>query len=285
MLGFKKSFDKQINSTGFDVFRIFYSIVLLFEIGQMYYFRHLIFDRVPYLYEAEINFGIPIAIWFFSVLLVLFGAFTRFATILNYLLGLILIGSIKSFEYHVFYAYMGINFFLIFLPISNVFSIDRLLLKLKYSNTTFQYIPTKKTNQLYYFILPLVAIGFVYFDSVFYKLSSQMWLDGLGSWLPSSLPMITHTNNSWFLNNEWLVKIIGWFTIIFEAVFIFIFFRKKWRVPVFIVGFILHLGILIQFPIPWFALTVCAVYILIIPVGIWQKIFKVKNKSSLILYH
>ena len=282
----KKIYDKKIDGTGLAVFRIAYSIVLLCEISSIFYFRHLIFDKIPYLDEAEINFAIPIGIWFFSVVFILLGFFTKFFTILNYIMSLILIGSINTFEYHVFYAYMGINFLIIFMPIAQCLSIDRLLVKLKYSNTTFQYYPPKTVSQLFYFILPFVAIGLVYFDSVFFKLHSSMWLAGLGSWLPSSLPMMTHVNTSWLLNNEYLVKSIGWITIIFEAFFLFIFWRKKWRLIVFTIGQILHLGILLQFPIPWFALTLSALYLLLIPVSFWNRLLSRKsNKPTLTFFY
>jgi len=175
------TFDKKVNGIGLAVFRIAYAIVLLCEIAQMYYFRHLIFDKIPYIDRAENNFGIPIGIWFLSVVFILFGAFTRWATVINYLFSLTLIGSITTFEYHVFYAYMGINFLIMFMPLSQCFSLDRLFQKLKYSNTTFQYNPTKNVSQFFYFLLPFVGIGLVYFDSVFYKLASNMWLEGLGS--------------------------------------------------------------------------------------------------------
>lgn len=280
------TFDKKVNGIGLAVFRITYSIVLLCEIAQMYYFRHLIFDKIPYLDQAEINFGIPIGIWFISVVFILFGAFTRWATVINYLFSLTLIGSITTFEYHVFYAYMGINFLIIFMPISQCFSLDRLFTKLKYSNTTFLYNPTKNVSQFFYYLLPFVGIGLVYFDSVFYELASKMWLEGLGSWHPSSLPMITHLNNDFLLNQEYLMKIVGWLTIVFETIFVFTFFNKKLRIPFFIIGLILHLGILIEFPIPWFALTVVTVYFLLVPVSIWQRIFVVKTpKSSLTFYY
>ena len=220
----KNSFDKSISGKGLAVFRITYSLVLLCEIAQMFYFKELIFDKIPFIDKAEINFGIPIAIWFVSVLMLVFGLFTRVATIVNYILSLILIGSITTFEYHVFYAYMGINFLLLFMPVSRCLSLDRLLLKLKYSNTTFQYNPPKTVSQLNYLIVPLLGLAFVYFDSVFYKLASSMWVNGLGSWMPSSLPMITHVNTSPLLNSEYLIKSIGWLTILFEFAFIFLFF-------------------------------------------------------------
>lgn len=281
----KRSYDKKIDGSGLAIFRIVYSLVLLCEIGQMYYFRHLIFDPIPFLQLPEIKFSFPILIWFTSVVFILFGAFTRFFAILNYLMGLILIGTIGQFEYHVFYAYMGINFLLIFLPVSQTLSLDRLFKKLKYSNTSFTYNPPKEVRQIYYFIPGFVGVGIVYLDSVFYKLASGMWMEGLGSWLPSSLPMITHVSNTWFLNQEYLVRGIGWYTIIFETIYLFIFFRKRWRVFTLINGMILHLGILFQFPIPWFALTLVALYLLLVPVSFWKKVFSFSKKEPTLIFY
>ncbi len=282
----KRSYTKQIDGTGLAVFRIAYSLVLLCEISQMFYFRHLIFDNIPYISPSEIEFGIPIGIWMISVLFLTFGFYTRFNAIINYLMTVILMSTMKHFEYHVFYAYAGINFFLIFMPISKCLSLDRLRTKIKYSTTNVQYNPPKEVGQIFYYLLPFVGIGLVYFDSVFYKMASPMWKSGLGSWHPSSLPMISHINLSWFLNQEYIMKLVGWCTIVFETVFVFLFFFKPFRIPFFILGCILHLGILMQFPIPWFALTVVCVYLLILPVGWWKKLFSVKiPKPTMIFYY
>ncbi|MES2417278.1 MAG: DCC1-like thiol-disulfide oxidoreductase family protein [Bacteroidota bacterium] len=282
----RNSYKKSIDGTGLAVFRILYSLVLLCEIAQMFYFKELIFDKIPFIDKAEINFGIPIAIWFISVLLILFGLFTRFSAIINYLLSLILIGTITSYEYHVFYAYMGVNFLLMFLPVSKCLSLDRLLLKLKYSNTTFQYNPPRNVSQLYYFLPLYVAVGLVYFDSIFVKLTAHSWLSGLGVWMPASFPMMAQFNLSFLLNLKYLDYFLGYLTLLLELIFIFVFFRKKFRIPVFIVGIFLHIGILICFPIPWFALTLCSLYFLLIPVSFWKKFFKSKNtKQDFFFYY
>ena len=280
MFKIKEKFYKQIDGTGLAVFRIVYCSVLICEILQMLYFKNLIFDNVPYIELSEIDFKIPILVWLVSVVFILFGFFTRFFTILNYLMTLILVGTISTFEYHVFYAYLGINFLMIILPISRCLSIDRVLLKLKYSNTRSRHTPSKKVSQLYYFLPVFIGLGLVYFDSIFYKLVSPMWMDGLGSWKPSSLPMVTQVKFMWILNNEWLSKSIGWMTILFEFMFMFIFFRKKIRLLVFLIGIMLHLGIVLVFPIPWFGLTACAIYILMIPVSFWGKLFYKRKKTS-----
>lgn len=110
-------------------------------------------------------------------------------------------------------------------------------------------------------------------------------MKGLGSWMPSSLPMVTHLEDQWLLNQEILIKAVGWGTMVFEAVFIFLFFRKKWRWPLFIFGFILHFGIVVEFPIPWFGLIVMTVYLLLVPVSFWNKIFKKRSLGSSLTFY
>lgn len=270
-------FDKKIDGSGLAVFRVLYSIVLLCEISYLFYFRHLIFDEIPFINEAEINFGVPLALWAFIVVLLLFGVFTKFTTILNYLFGLVLIGTIDTFEYHVYYAYMSINFMLMFMPISKVWSLDKLLLKLKYTSAKFTYNPTNKVAQLFYFILLFFGIAFVYFDSIFFKVTSENWTSGLGMWIPANLPMISHFELSFIDNSEFISKTLGYTTLVFELVFIFFFWKKSFRWPFVIIGLGLHIGILIEFPIPWFALAVSGLYMTLVPVSFWSRILGKRN--------
>ncbi len=278
-------YNKQISGLGLSVFRIAYSFVLLAEIGQMYFFRHLMFDKIPYLDKAEINFGIPIVIWGISVVFLLFGAWTRFAAVINYLMSLILIGSIDTYEYHMFYAYMGINFLLIFLPVSRNLSLDRLFLKYKYSNTRFTYDPPTDVSVLSYYVPILLGVAFVYFDSIFYKFSSSFWTQGLGLWYPSSLPQVVFLPLQGLMNQKYLVLGLGYLTVFFETIFLFTFFRRRWRVPLLIIGLGLHIGILICYPIPWFALGMCSIYLLLVPVRWWNRLFTRKKVVPKITFY
>lgn len=269
---FSRLYTKEVHASGLAIVRIFYSLVLLCEVGQLYYFRHLVFDYIPYLQPYEIDFGPALIAWIIVISFLIFGAYTRQAAIINYLFSLVFIATISTFEYHMFYVYMGVNFLLIFTNISQVYSIDRLREKLLYSGVESEYKPSEKVSVLNYYILLLVGVGFVYFDSVLFKFGSDLWLNGLGLWLPASIPPITHFNTSFLLNIKWLVLGLGYLTLAFETVFIFVFFRKKWRPWLFLVGVGLHIGIIIEFPIPWFGLGVIALYCLLVPVSWWGKI-------------
>lgn len=278
---------KQVDATGLALFRIAYSTILLCEISQIIYFRHLIYDKVPFLIPSEINMLPGLIVWFISVVFILFGFYTKRAALVNYVLSLVFIGTIKSYEYHVFYTYMGTNFLFMFLDISKNHSLDRLREKLKYSTSKFQYNPSKKIGVLHYFLPIAVGVGFVYFDSIFFKLASYNWMNGLGMWLPASLPMATHVDVTLFLNIKWLAIGLGYLTVLFELVFLFTFFLKRFRIPLLIIGSGLHLGIIIIFPIPWFGLTVLAVYLLMIPHSFWRWLgAKIKSQEpSLTVYY
>jgi predicted DCC family thiol-disulfide oxidoreductase YuxK len=263
---------RKVDAIGLSVFRIFYAIILCCEIVQLFKFRHIIYDKVPFETIGEIDVSFIFYFWFIVVAFLCVGLFTRITTILNYVFSVIIFSSAINFEYHVFYAYVGINFILMFMPISRVFSLDSLIQKLKYTQIGKIYKVDRTVLEVNYLGPVFIAIGLVYFDSIFHKLSSKMWMDGLGVWLPSSLPMVTWNDTSFLLNQEWLVKFLGYFVLVFEAIFIFMFWFRKWKLLLFFIGVFFHLGILIAYPIPWFALTIVAVYILLIPVKFWNYI-------------
>ncbi|WP_366184819.1 DCC1-like thiol-disulfide oxidoreductase family protein [Flavobacterium ovatum] len=276
----KNYFNLKIDAIGLSVFRMFYSIVLFLEIKQLFTFKNIIYDKDPFVSIGELDVTFLFYFWFVTLFLLFLGLFTRFATILNYIFSVIIFSSASKFEYHVFYIYVGLNFLLMFIPIARVFSFDSLFQKLKYTSIGRRFTVDRKVLQINYFMPVFAAIGLVYFDSVFHKFSSKMWMDGLGVWLPSSLPMVTWNDTSILLNQQWLMLFLGYLVLVFETLFIFLFWFKRFRVPFLCLGLFFHIGILIAYPIPWFALTVIATYMLMVPVGFWSKIAnRIKNKK------
>lgn len=273
-------YNKKIDAGGLAVFRIFYSLVLLCEVIQLFYFRHLIFDKIPFVEPAEIDLAPAMIAWIMAIIFLVLGLFTRQAAIINYLFSLVFIATIDTYEYHMFYVYMGVNFLLIFLSVSQVNSLDRLRKKLIYSSSKFHYNPPRVVSVLNYYVVLLVAVAFVYVDSMFFKVLSHNWMSGLGMWLPASLPYMTHVDASILLNVKWMALGLGYLTVVFEATFIFLFFRKKWRVLILIIGVGLHIGIFIVFPIPWFGLGVTAIYMLLVPVSWWGKLTNLLSFKS-----
>ncbi|MEH1008488.1 DCC1-like thiol-disulfide oxidoreductase family protein [Winogradskyella sp. ECml5-4] len=275
----RKLYDKKISSKGLGVFRVFFSFVLLLEVVRIFRYRQLYFDPIPFIQPSALSAEIPFVIWMIVLFMLMVGAFTRVMSLLNYIFILIYISSISAFEYHMDYTYTGVGFMLLFLSVSKSYSLDRLFQKLKYSNLNHIHSPKETTSVLNYWIILFVGVGLVYLDSVFFKIGSKIWTGGLGMWYPASLPQMVISNNQWLLNQEFIIKTLGYLTFAFEIAFPFLFWIKKLRIPFLIIGVGLHLGILIEFPIPFFALGVIAIYILMVPVGFW-KFLELKMQSQ-----
>jgi hypothetical protein len=60
-------YDKQIDATGLALFRILYFANLFFEVLQIFNFRHLIFDKIPFVEGNEVAVGIGLVIWLVSL--------------------------------------------------------------------------------------------------------------------------------------------------------------------------------------------------------------------------
>ncbi len=281
----KRLYNKKISGLGLAIFRIVFSLILFCEVIKLNYFRQLIFDKIPFVTPAEIDFGTPLKIWMIALIFMMVGLFTRLMTIINYLLTVILIGSINTYEYHMFYTYLGMSFLMLFLPISRNLSLDRLLLKYKYSNTRFLYSPPKEVSILCYYIPLFIGVAFVYLDSIFYKFQSIFWTKGLGVWFPTSLPFTNFISITNLLDQKYTMLFMGYLALAFESIFIFTFFRKKWKFPLLIIGLGLHLGILICYPIPYFALGMCSIYILMVPVSWWERLFRVNKKPAKLIFY
>lgn len=260
----------KVDSIGLSIFRIAYSIVFLFELIHLFKYRTIVYDGF-----TELNPTLIFMFWIPTVFLLLIGYKTRYVAILNYIFSVIILSSAQKYEYHGFTIYTGVNFLLIFLPIAKQISIDAFL-KTKINTDD------KKVFKVYYFAPVFLVIALIYLDSAFYKFASSMWLSGLGMWLPASLPMATWSSFPWLLNNELLVKFLGYLVLIFETVFILLMWFRVFRVPLLVIGVLFHLGILYFFPIPWFALAVICVYCLMVPIRFWKKIKieKINRKIS-----
>ncbi len=271
---FSDILNRKVDALGLSVFRMLYGLILLVEILHLYKFRHIVFDKDPFLYSGEIESSYLLYFWMGTLVCLILGLFTRLSVIVNYIFTVLVFSSAFKFEYHVYYTYTGVNFILLFLPLSRVLSLDSLIEKVKYTGIGRPFQPDRKILEINYLAPVFIGIGLIYFDSIFQKLSSHTWLDGLGIWRPSSLPMYTENDTSAVLNQEFLVKFLSYFVLAFEALYIFLFWFRKLRVPLLIIGILFHIGILIAYPIPLFALTYCCLNLLLIPVVFWDKIGK-----------
>jgi len=259
-----KYYDKEISATGLGIFRIAYATVVLLEVLQIAYFRTIIFQPLtPYTTPA-------LFIWAGALVGLALGLFTRPCSIVNYGFAVVFIGSFTDFEYHFDFTMIGTNFLLIFLPISKALSLDNVIRRGRTSGPGTELRQTPGVSPLAYTVPLFVGIGLIYFDSVFHKLTSDSWIQGLGVWIPASLPHLTWNDLSAILDNRFIALFLGYFTLLFEATFVFGFWFRKLRVAFLLGGLGLHVGILLAFPIPFFALGYIAFYVLLVPVGWWR---------------
>lgn len=264
MKWFNRLYEKKISATGLSVFRVAFFLNLFFEVLHLFKYRHLYFDKIPFIELSSVNMDFFILMWIIVLGFLVLGLFVRFLTIINYIFCVAIFSSFTDFEYHMHYVYVGISFLAIFLPLSSAFSVHNLIFKNE--------LKKDKVSVIYYYLPIIAGIAFVYFDSVFHKLTSKIWLNGLGVWFPSSLPQVTIVVDQWLLNQKGVMLFLGYLTFVFEALFIFLFWVKKARIPMFIIGMGLHVGILLEFPIPNFAFGMMTLYLLMVPVGVWDKL-------------
>jgi hypothetical protein len=98
-----------------------------------------------------------------------------------------------------------------------------------------------------------------------------------------SMPQMTWIpwlDYSLVLHQQWLMYFLNYLVLFFEAVFLFTFWFKPMRVILLIIGLGFHLGIMLAFPIPLFALGCATVYLLMVPVSCWRRILRLVSRRG-----
>ncbi len=147
----------------------------------------MIFDPLPYHEAAPSWLTVLLPCWLAVVGLLLAGCMTRVAAIANYVCSVIVFGGMTDYEYHFDHICQGLNFLLMFAPVSEVLSIDAWRKQRRDSNTS----TAAGVHPIYYFLFMVVGIGLIYIDSVLWKLKQPDWQNGYGVWRPMSSPPFT----------------------------------------------------------------------------------------------
>jgi len=269
-----KNLNTPVSTIGIGLFRISFGLITFLEIIFLAYFNHLIFDPIPYI---DVEFPmIPffLCAWGIIALFISLGYRCQFSSISNYLFWLVFINFTpmqRDFDGGFDPFMIGVAFFLMFMPIDRSFSIDTLRKKLQTPIYSSIAKSANTTNNLLYFIPIIICLGFLYFDSAIHKLFAEHWRNGLGSWLPLTMPYyISNLDINWLLNIEILQKLIGYLTLLFQFTFVF-FFNKKTLKPIyFLFGICLHVGITISLNIYPFGISMLFFYLLLVPVSFWD---------------
>jgi hypothetical protein len=286
----KRFLDQRVSPIGLSLFRIAAAIVLLWEVGEMFYYRHLIFDYIPFIKPSEFNPTPILVLWLIALVGLLVGWKTRTAATINFCCSLFTFATFREFEYHFDHVAHCICSLLMFVPVSEMFSVDAWLKK-RSSLTAGTSAPVEErgVHPIYYNYIMLVAIGLLYLDSAAWKMSQSAWQEGLGVWRPMSCPPFT-----WFptaslqglLNQKWLMITANFATLFLEIAFILMMWSRFCRIWIILpVGLALHGGIGLAFPLPKFAAVMLALYVVVLPPDIWERVYAFMRERVLRLKH
>lgn len=276
--------DTSVSSLGLSLFRIFFYGVVLLEILQLYYFRHLIFDLEPFTVPYRgVGMVYLLMAWASSTFMVVIGLFTRTFKLISWLFMVIVFAGIHgtSFEYHHDHIMMTLAFLSLFMPLSKRLSVDAALAELKGVRKS-----SHDASLGYSIVLVLASAGVTYFDSVFTKYDSFIWTSGLGVWWIPARPYSAWVDISFLLDQEYIMYFFCYLTIAFEFFMVFLIWFKWGRVTALIIGVGMHIIILFTIPIPLFALGMLSIYILLIPDSWYKRLFgKFYSKSFLTIFN
>ena len=222
----EKLYDKKVNATGLAMFRICYGCILFYVVLEFLQYRHLIFNKIPYLSFSSIDFKFALGLWLIAISFIIMGLFTRIATIINYVFSVIFIATINNFGNHVLVVMTSVNFLLMFISISRVFSLDAVIIKIQLHANNFR---SSKVSVLNYYSLVFMSLGLMYFISVFDKLFVDYWANGMAIWAFLSVPSeFARYDLTFLLNNKLLSQGLTYATLIFEILFagVAVFYNK-----------------------------------------------------------
>jgi predicted DCC family thiol-disulfide oxidoreductase YuxK len=272
----RRGLDQQVPATGLGVFRIGFSLVIAQEVLFLFYFRHLIFDPVPYLDRASPMLHFFLLAWLGVAVCLAAGYQTRRAAALNYLFWVVFVCFTplwQDFDGGFDQLMTGTSFLLIFLPAERALSLDNLRHKLRYSRPSRPWQPPGEVTVLAYLLPVGISLGLLYFDSGLHKLSSEFWRNGMGAWLPSTMPYyMSALDLSPLLNLKPVEQFIGYSIVLFQFLFLPLFWRRRFRVPMLLVGSAFHAGIVVSLNIYPFGFAMLAHYLLMVPFRWWRAV-------------
>lgn len=242
---FIKKYDTPVSNRSFALFRISFALFLLVFIGQVNYFRPLVFNSFLTLAPNPFPAKLFLGSWFIAAFVMMIGFKTRFAALINYLCVVIATYNFANRGCGTFnddLLRIG-SVIILFFPTHKSISVDATIHQM-YNGVGF----TKYTSRLYYLAAIFISLGLMYWASSITKIFSPIWQKGLGLWIPAVMPHNKWNNISLFLNTPWVMYAINYITIVWEAFFIAAIFSKRWA-PVFAwAGIFFHVCIAAIFP-------------------------------------
>lgn len=274
--GIRSGLNRRAPATGLGLFRIGFGLVALQEIVFLFYFRHLIFDPVPYLDRASPVLHVFLLLWMGVALCLTLGYHTRRAAVINYFLWVVFIiftPMWQDFDGGFDQLMTASSFLLIFLPSERGLSLDNLRQSWRYSSPGQRFTPPRDVPVLAYTLPLTLTLGLIYLDSGLHKLAAEFWRNGMGAWLPSTMPYyVSPLDMSPLLNLRWVEQTIGYAIIVFQLVFLFLFWFRPFRVPLLLAGVSFHTGIILSLNVYPFGFAMLVHYLLLTPFGWWRRV-------------
>jgi hypothetical protein len=243
--------DYPVNARPFALFRIGLGAVLVLQYIDLIYFRHLLGERWPVhgtaILATVATLGIITALWLSA------GFYTRIASVASYACVVATFGIVTR-RLGVFYAADGFmiaaSLLCVLIPTGRALSLDRhwgIEKRCSISNLA---------N-----VLLIVVLSVSYLDAVSIKLGEDLWLSGLGVWLPLTQPWAVFFTSDWFLDSEFLAKSAGYSALAFQILFPVLVWLRPLRLPLVLIGIGMHVGIAVSFPCPVFGLLMCVYFL------------------------
>ena len=266
------------------VFRMVFFSIMLMEVVGFEDIMPLLVDEVPFDSPSDWRYGHLFGVWKVVLVAVILGTPSRFWRVANWVFAFGFFNAVDLYEYHMFYAWTGVSFLSVFVDLNRSWSIESIVSNVRQARAG-QPADRKVVANWDYYVILLVAVGFVYADSVLWKLTDEAWVGGLGMYRPASLPFISF--DSWLTDgrdSELIFRLLGGLTLAFEALFVpllSVMMRRKWLALLCMaIGIGLHGGIGVLFPLPLFGWGYAAFFVLLWPTG-WLPIGKrVRHKYT-----
>ena len=143
---FERACERQVSGLPLAFYRIAFSLVLLGEVGQLWRYRRLIFDPVPFVSRGAFWVEPLLIVWFAAGCLLVLGLHTRIAAAVSYFATLATISHFGIDEYHYDYTLTTAGFLLLLFPVSASLSLDRL--RIQYGERRILVSPADKAGFL-----------------------------------------------------------------------------------------------------------------------------------------
>jgi uncharacterized membrane protein YphA (DoxX/SURF4 family) len=191
-------------------------------------------------------------IYFFSLIFLIFGFWTRIAAVIAFLLQWTFTNSGYSSAYGFdMYAHIFL-FYLVCIPAGAAYSLDKILGRT-------QGLPSP-SNRVGLRVMQ-IHMAIAYFTSAFEKAQIPDWWNGELIWSAMNLPEYSQFNMSWMASYPIVPMALGWGTLVIEGLLFIFIWPKQTRMFWVLLATSLHLGISIFLGLELFGLIMCVIVI------------------------